>query len=125
MLVFLMQDTLKKAPVGFEKNRRNLFDPEDDDDSEAYGGSDSDEIEGADKKMLALPESERKTCKIGNGREKCLKVDQALCKKTGCNKSSRFDSIFCSDACGVSTLEGDLLRTFFYSSDIHPSSLRH
>ena len=31
MLVFLMQDTIRKVPVGFEKDRRNMFDPEDDD----------------------------------------------------------------------------------------------
>ena len=119
MLVFLMQDTLKKAPFGFEKNRRNMFDPEDDDESESNEGSDSEEE--------VSPENEKKNCKNGNGngREKELKPEQAICKRAGCIKSTRFDSIFCSDACGVSTLESDLLRTFFYSSDIHPSSLRH
>jgi hypothetical protein len=123
-----MQDTLRKAPFGFEKNRRNMFDPEDDDESESNEGSDSEEE--------VSPENEKKNCKNGNGngREKEPKSEQAICKRAGeqdickragCIKSTRFDSIFCSDACGVSTLESDLLRTFFYSSDIHPSSLRH
>jgi len=121
MLVFLMQDTLKKAPFGFEKNRRNMFDPEDDDESE------SESNEGSDSEEEVSPENDKKNCKNGNGngREKELKPEQAICKRAGCMKSTRFDSIFCSDACGVSTLESDLLRTFFYSSDIHPSSLRH
>jgi hypothetical protein len=112
-----MQDTIKDAPVGFENIRRNIFDPEDDDDSESNKGSDSEEE--------APSEKEKKNGKNENGRDKGTKAERAICKKKGCCKFSRFDSIFCSDACGVSTLESDLLRTFFYSSDIHPSSLRH
>ena len=112
-----MQDTLRKAPAGFQKTRRNMFDPEDDDDSKSNEGSDSEEdtphVNG------------KKNCKNGNGTEKDKKSECTICQRKGCIKSTRFDSIFCSDACGVSTLESDLLRTFFYSSDIHPSSLRH
>lgn len=111
-----MQDTLRKAPVGLEKNRRNIFDPEDDYDSESNERSDSEEVE--------LPENEKRS-KIINGRDTKSKTERAICRRVGCTKLCRFDSIFCSDACGVSTLESDLLRTFFYSSDIHPSSLRH
>ena len=117
MLVFLMQDTLKKAPVGFQKTRRNLFDPEDDDNSKSKEGSDSEEE--------TTLENGKKDSKNGNGKDKGTKSERAVCQRKGCSKSARFDSIFCSDACGVSTLESDLLRTFFYSSDIHPSSLRH
>jgi hypothetical protein len=36
----------------------------------------------------------------------------------------RFDSAFCSDACGVSVLESDLMQTLFDASEIHPSVLR-
>lgn len=104
MLVFLMQDTKKETPVGFEKTRRNIFDPQDDDDSEEKEGADPEESKNGNKNGKAIG---------------------PICIKKGCCKSARFDSIFCSDACGVSTLESDLLRTFFYSSDIHPSSLRH
>jgi len=117
MLVFLMQDTIKDTPVGFENVCRNIFDPEDDDDSESNKGSDSEEE--------ASSEKEKKNGKNENGRDKGTKTERAICKRKGCSKFSRFDSTFCSDACGVSTLESDLLRTFFYSSDIHPSSLRH
>ena len=125
MLVFLMQDTLKKAPVGFGKNRRNIFDPEDDDESEADVGLDSDEDREPSKKPLEIPENGQKNSKNVNDREKSAKKECVICNRKGCTKVSRFDSIFCSDACGVSALESDLLRTFFYSSDIHPSSLRH
>lgn len=124
MLVFLMQDTLKKAPVGFEKNRRNMLDPEDDEDSESNQGSDPEEDAFSENEKNNV-KNEKKKCKNEKNSEKEPKADQVICKKVGCTKSSRFDSIFCSDACGVSTLESDLLRTFFYSSDIHPSSLRH
>ena len=48
-----------------------------------------------------------------------------VCARNGCTKSPRFDSLFCSDSCGVSALESDLLRTFQYASDIHPSMLRN
>ena len=139
MLVFLLQDTLKKAPVGFERNRRNIFDPEDDpeddDASEVSVGSESDEDQGTDKKLLAIPDDEHNSAssqrvqEVGgknvHDREKSAKKECATCKRKECTKVARFDSLFCSDACGVSSLESDLLRTFFYSSDIHPSSLRH
>ena len=117
MLVFLMQDTLRKAPVGFQKTCRNIFDPEDDEDSKSEEVSDSED----DKQ----PKNGKKNGKNGNGTDKDNKPKRTICQRKGCAKSARFDSIFCSDACGVSTLESDLLRTFFYSSDIHPSSLRH
>lgn len=117
MLVFLMQDTIRKVPVGFEKDRRNMFDPEDDDDSE--------ENEGSDSEGNTSPKNGNKNGKTGNVRDKETKTERAICAKKGCGKPARFDSIFCSDACGVSSLESDLLRTIFYSSDIHPSSLRH
>ena len=130
MLVFLLQDTLKKAPVGFEKKRRNIFDPEDDDESE-----ESDDEQGSNKNPVDLPDNEEqittsRMCpgindKNEHDKGKNLKKEYPTCQRIGCTKKSRFDSIFCSDACGVSALEKDLLRTFFYSSDIHPSSLRH
>jgi len=46
------------------------------------------------------------------------------CAKYDCKRRPRFDSIFCSDSCGVAALEYDLLRSFEYASDIHPSLLR-
>lgn len=48
----------------------------------------------------------------------------AVCCGKGCKGKPRFDSIFCSDSCGVSTLQTDLLRTLQYASRLHPSMLR-
>ena len=46
------------------------------------------------------------------------------CSREGCNQEPRFDSVFCSDSCGVSTLEMDLHRTLQYAGKLHPSILR-
>ena len=46
------------------------------------------------------------------------------CARLNCAMKPRFDSIFCSDACGVSALESDLLQTLEYANVIHPSFLR-
>jgi hypothetical protein len=43
------------------------------------------------------------------------------CAREHCDNRPRFDSIFCSDSCGVSTLEVDLLRSLEYASKLHPS----
>ena len=48
-----------------------------------------------------------------------------ICIRPNCKKPSRFDSSFCSDACGVATLELDLLRSFEYSKEMHPYILRN
>mmetsp|Transcript_38106 Transcript_38106/g.42709 ORF Transcript_38106/g.42709 Transcript_38106/m.42709 type:complete len:827 (+) Transcript_38106:148-2628(+) len=132
MLVFLMQDTIKNAPVGFEKKRRNMFDPEDYKEAES---EETDEDKFPHKKPLALPDNQEKSTlskrsyeaddKNVYDSEKSLKKKYSTCKRKECTAKCRFDSSFCSDACGVSSLESDLLRTFFYSSDIHPSALRH
>merc|ERR1712216_769807 len=57
--------------------------------------------------------------------EDVSEVKSDVCARIGCSRPNRFDSRFCSDACGVSVLELDLLRTFQDASDIHPSVLRH
>jgi hypothetical protein len=46
------------------------------------------------------------------------------CARQGCKRKPRFDSIFCSDSCGVAAIEVDLLRSFEYANDIHPALLR-
>lgn len=46
------------------------------------------------------------------------------CIRPGCKKKPRFDSSFCSDGCGVLTMEKDLLSSFQYASDMHPYELR-
>lgn len=63
---------------------------------------------------------------LDNGANKVASqsMKHPTCSRQGCNKKSRFDSIFCSDSCGVSTLETDLLRTLQYADKLHPSLLR-
>jgi len=131
MMLFLLQDTMKRHPVGFEARRRNIFDPEED------------EIHGEDKnpdtprspaslskdgeKTSSTEGSERSKSDETNGEDdhSSRKKEPSRCARYGCSKKPRFDSLFCSDSCGVSALESDLLRTFQYASDIHPSLLRN
>ncbi|KAG7366131.1 hypothetical protein IV203_028801 [Nitzschia inconspicua] len=105
MLVFLMNDTRGNHPTGYEEEDRNLFDPADDMND--------------DKKGVGRDFYNDKFDTNHPGRP------QVTCIRAACPNKPRFDSYFCSDACGVCTLENDLLRTFQYSSDMHPSSLRH
>lgn len=116
MMLFLLQDTLRKHPVGFEKQRRNIFDPED--EYIPTNESESEEI-----KSEKSTEKEEETTGRDSDAKPCRK--STTCSRHGCNKKPRFDSLFCSDACGVSALESDLLRTFQYASDIHPSLFRN
>lgn len=46
------------------------------------------------------------------------------CIRPGCKKKPRFDSAFCSDGCGIITMEKDLLSSLQYASDMHPYELR-
>lgn len=105
MMLFLQNDTSKLHPVGFEVPRRNIFDPEEDpiDVSSEEGSSSMDVLE------------------LGSKTGKSLDV---ICARVDCDKRSRFDSIFCSDSCGVSTLEKDLLHSLQFAAKLHPSVLR-
>jgi hypothetical protein len=138
MMLFLLQDTIREHPVGFESRRRNIFDPEEDDMpmdaimdaessppvTEAFATEEVEkelttmeaaavEVDGGEADMDEDEEDERR------------RKEPTICSRTGCTKKPRFDSLFCSDSCGVSSLESDLLRTFQYASDIHPSLLRN
>jgi hypothetical protein len=105
MMLFLQNDTSKLHPAGFEVPRRNIFDPEEDPiDNVSEVGSSMD--------VLDLTDS-----KIG-------KSSNLVCARIDCDKRSRFDSIFCSDSCGVSTLEKDLLHSLQFAAKLHPSVLR-
>jgi hypothetical protein len=131
MMLFLMQETRGNGPVGYEKRRRNIFDPEDDeapsenqteDGEEATTKKDKDDLEevaaDASTGRTPTPTSIRSSPTNGkrNGNDHCA--------REGCPSKPRFDSIFCSDSCGVWALELDLLHAFQYASDIHPSLLR-
>ena len=123
-----MRDTSRDHPVGFENERRNIFDPEEDpepeeliveepqknnQDDNAHKGDLPDEI-------VALGTFTSDTKNITE-----TAANSILCAREGCTRKPRFDSLFCSDSCGVSALELDLLRSYEESSDIHPSVLRN
>jgi hypothetical protein len=120
MMLFLLQDTLREVPVGFEKPRRNIFDPAEHDwpmnDSNVSARDDG--FSGPSTAAMKGHASDD-----NEGMEAKNEVP-IICARKGCSIKSRFDSAFCSDACGVACLEADLLRTFNYISDVHPSLLR-
>lgn len=117
MMLFLLHDTNREHPVGFESKRRNMFDPEEDD----VPLSDT----GSEPPPLAKEEATKNVPEDGASDEEEQQKEPSTCARRDCTKKQRFDSLFCSDSCGVSSLENDLLRTFQYSSDIHPSMLRN
>jgi hypothetical protein len=125
MMVFLLQDTLREHPVGFETKRRNIFDPEEDEipngvpEPPPSPGS----PEG-DNKSIADDSRMDTDAEMDEDDERRRK-EPSICSRSDCTKRPRFDSLFCSDSCGVSALESDLVRTFQYASDIHPSLLRN
>lgn len=116
---------MKEHPVGFEGRRRNIFDPDEDEapvehigsDSPSSPGSPVGETSGGGDDLDTVPELDDDDTKKNK--------EPSACARSGCTRKPRFDSLFCSDSCGVSALEGDLLRTFQYASDIHPSMLRN
>ena len=141
MMLFLQNDTSRLHPVGFETPRRNIFDPEDDPVYiDSYQESALQDQKSAKKsaksKRTSLPvaadlaaESVESTDEIlpRDGSDKAVKVfanQRRDCIRQGCNRKCRYDSIFCSDSCGVSTLEADLLKTLKYASKLHPPALR-
>jgi hypothetical protein len=142
MILFLQNDTSRLHPVGFESPRRNLFDPEDDpeyiDSYHEYATQDQKSAKKSAKSMrasqLVAADHVTTTSKVsavvkpredGSSKSGKLLVNHRQdCIRQGCNRKSRFDSMFCSDSCGVSTLEADLLKTLKYASKLHPQALR-
>ena len=61
---------------------------------------------------------------VEDDKMKSLKKERLYCKRSGCQMAPRFDSLFCSDGCGVSTMEFDLLHSFEYTNSMHPFQLR-
>ncbi len=92
MLHFLMRDTAREKPVGFEREVTNIFDPDN-----RFGAKES------------TPTPGRET---------------SPCVRNGCTRHRRFDSLFCSDACGVSVIETDVMESLFEVGEIHPCILR-
>jgi len=104
MLLFLLRDTARDVPIGYDNQPRNIFDPAEDENGFSLGG-----LNGA-------------------GTSVTPGIDGAaaatLCMRSRCTRYRRFDSLFCSDGCGVLALEMDLLRSLQDASDVHPSVLR-
>lgn len=122
-----MRDTSKRFPVGFEHLRRNIFDPEEDEVGTISDDSTESEEERSRTSIMEAAELDyaAKEDEPAEGSDGRSRKKKAKCAREGCRKKPRFDSLLCSDACGVSVLESDLLRTFWDSSDIHPSVLRN
>lgn len=144
MILFLQRDTAKDKPAGLENEVRNIFDPDEDEISVEDGEeadfenvidlvnqlesnnkkkNDDDEIleNNIDEttKQLVFEEQQDDDNVLTTNGNRC-----GPCSRFQCNKRRRFDSQFCSDACGVITLEEDLLRIIHDANEIHPSVLR-
>mmetsp|Transcript_12609 Transcript_12609/g.30520 ORF Transcript_12609/g.30520 Transcript_12609/m.30520 type:complete len:885 (-) Transcript_12609:951-3605(-) len=88
--------------------------------TETSGGDDGDDDDDVDSL-----EHDGSTSSTGTGEEATeTETTSSCCQRQGCTNKLRFDSLFCSDACGVKVAETDLLRTLYYVSEIHPSVLR-
>jgi hypothetical protein len=128
MILFLQQDTNKDKPVGYEIERANIFDPEDDlapladpsesKDNDAVSVVCDDEGDSDIAMVTDRPSSVRGPSDVQ------LRAQHLTCASHRCVRKPRFDSIFCSDGCGVCALEVDLMHAFQYANDIHPSLLR-
>lgn len=128
MMQFLQQDSRKEYPAGFEKHLTNLFDPDDDEQVQNGGNHliastlspmEDEEMEAhkgiVGRKPPALAESFD---------DDADSETEETCTRRGCCKKPRFDSVFCSDPCGVSALEYDLFRSLEVAGEMHPSLMR-
>ena len=127
ILLFLMRDTMKVHPVGLEKERRNIFDPAEDPEPDMHRASVLEQSNGTEQEGRSVKEEEANFSPddLPSDSTKIANMTTHQCAREDCRRKPRFDSLFCSDACGVSALELDLLRSFEESSDIHPSVLRN
>ena len=118
--LFLQQDIKKVHPAGFEKPRRNIFDPEEDPEKSFPDDGTKNPPPFLISSMLSNEDS---TDNNGEVESKVVKESQ-VCSREGCKRKPRFDSMFCSDSCGISSLESDLLQSLQYAGKLHPSVLR-
>lgn len=131
MTLFLRNDVRKPNPAGFENPRRNIFDPEDDPITNSEGSDSNSTASASNPNYTSISPSGGMNA-VRNGRKPAIQSKKGntdsmgglTCRRQGCSQKPRFDSIFCSDSCGVSTVEADLLQTLEYASEIHPTSLR-
>lgn len=126
MMQFLQHDSRKKDPAGFEQARQNLFDPEDDIVPAKTEETGSEPQEKHEKPGLSLHIG-RKISSMNytsSENDNSGSETQSKCARNCCDRKPRFDSVYCSDSCGVVALELDLLRSLQYAGDIHPALLR-
>lgn len=124
-ILFLQRDSQREHPTGHETPLFNLFDPEDDSLRililKEKNGSIDDINESSDEENEIIGgENDLESTKDEKSKDLA-----ALCMRTGCKRSARFDSHFCTDACGILTMELDLLQTLKLAEQVHPSNLRH
>jgi hypothetical protein len=129
MKLFLQHDTQRETPVGYESRQMNILDLEtssietNEDDAVSDSDSDSDDNQDDDQ-----DNEDEDTAMISQESEDVVmmatSVENLVCASSSCNRRPRFDSLFCSDACGVRMSEIDLLVTLQSAEDIHPSLFR-
>ena len=131
MTQFLEHDSRKEYPAGYGKHLRNLFDPDDDERRAqecdlACAPSQENQEEFDIEPHQGMMVGRKPPASLAAR----LEVDEAgsqeemICGRKGCYKKPRFDSVFCSDSCGVSALERDLLRAMYVAEEMHPSLMR-
>lgn len=123
-ILFLERDTQKEYPTGHETPLFNLFDPEDDSLRisilKEKNGNRNDIHESSDKnREIGQGEDTLKASKDEKSKELPI-----LCMRIGCKRTPRFNSNFCTDACGILAMESDLLQTLRLADQLHPSNLR-
>jgi hypothetical protein len=141
MMNFLLRGTRREVPIGYENQPKNYFDPEVDFGlsvvlQPAKGSAQTDEaIEtDADSSCEERPLFSSKLPTHGEDfdnspeghdpLEHSARRSRSKCARESCTKHPRFDSLFCSDGCGILAMETDLLRSFQDAGELHPSVLR-
>ena len=148
MILFLDRDNQKRYPAGFDNPQLNFFDPEEDYvrlacltdkaanaslenlmmvDANPSSDSESNECQEDADDVPNAPVSDKSEPMIGKTKVACkMKTEVSkYCIRQGCKRKPRFDSSFCSDACGVSVMETDLLRSLSFANNMHPFHLRN
>jgi hypothetical protein len=128
MMQFLQHDSRKEYPAGFEKHLTKLFDPDDDEQVQNGGNhpvpstlspKEDEEMEAHKGIVGRRPPAHP----LSDDDDSYSQIEET-CARRGCSKKPRFDSIFCSDSCGVSALEHDLFRSLEVAGEMHPSLMR-
>lgn len=52
------------------------------------------------------------------------RTNSGTCTRQDCYRKCRFDSMFCSDGCGIALVEMDLLKSFELAATLHPTAVR-